>query len=210
MLENHLLISQADLEAEIVNQALPSDNGEWFGEQIGEIRGKEGKYELFSHSARVAFIAVEVAKYSGTDEEDLALLARAGLLHDVGKTELPDKLFSEPAKTEEDMKQIRTHLLKSHNKVVVVWEHVAKIIVAHHEFQKNAYPRERYRYESTDPKLQRLQLFLALADETDAMMTKRPYHEPMTPEETKEKLMEIFDNESLIDLAIRTRSSILI
>ena len=55
------------------------------------------------HSVRVALLALEVARAAGSTEDELLLVGTAGLLHDIGKSQVPqDLLFKQgPLGTEE-------------------------------------------------------------------------------------------------------------
>jgi len=66
--------------------------------------------DAYAHAYRVAAIAASVGRAMFLDEEDMALLERAALLHDVGKLAMPDAVLRKPAPlTLEEQHLIRQH-----------------------------------------------------------------------------------------------------
>ena len=66
--------------------------------------------DAYAHAHRVRFLAVGTAKELGVPEEEIAVLARAALLHEIGKTALPLALVRKPAALHPDeLALVRTY-----------------------------------------------------------------------------------------------------
>ena len=67
-------------------------------------------YGTFTHSANVAAYAVLLGRALGYSREELVQLAVGGLLHDLGKLEISDKILNKPGRLlEEELREIRLH-----------------------------------------------------------------------------------------------------
>ena len=132
------------------------------------------------HAMRVARLAVAIGDELGFSDEELELLEQGGLLHDIGKLDMPASILSKPGPLDENEWRImRTHpqvgydLLRSQPR----FADVAEMVLAHHEaYDGTGYPR---RLASTGiPKAARV---LAVADAYDSMThphTQRPAMPP--------------------------------
>jgi putative nucleotidyltransferase with HDIG domain len=129
---------------------------------------------LFGHSASVAKYAVEIGKRLGLPEQDLHDLKRGGLIHDIGKLAVSEKILQKPgALNDMEFKIIKTHTLIGERimKQTQGMEKVATIIGQHHEhFNGNGYPRklkgEEILIESR---------VVTLCDSVDTMLSTRSY-----------------------------------
>lgn len=69
-----------------------------------------GDRDAYTHAHRVAELAVQVARIMGVAEGDVPTLARAALLHDLGKLALPDAILRKPAPlTVDEHELVRRH-----------------------------------------------------------------------------------------------------
>ena len=67
-------------------------------------------YATFTHSANVAFYAGMLAAELGYDPHDVELMTTAGLLHDLGKLAIDEKILCKPGRlTDEEFDVIRLH-----------------------------------------------------------------------------------------------------
>jgi putative nucleotidyltransferase with HDIG domain len=132
------------------------------------------------HATRVARLAVAIGDEMGFTDEELEVLEQGGLLHDIGKLDMPASILSKPGPLDENEWRImRTHpqvgydLLRNQPR----FADVAEMVLAHHEaYDGTGYPR---RIASTRiPKAARV---LAVADAYDSMThphTQRPAMPP--------------------------------
>jgi putative nucleotidyltransferase with HDIG domain len=129
------------------------------------------------HSAAVARYAREIAQASGLSEEDQEIAHTAGLLHDIGKFVLPDRILKSNARlSESDWEQIRRHPYEGARIVSQVdgYRAIGDIILAHHERPDGlGYPRG---LEGDDiPEISRI---IAVADVYDVLTARDTYRDP--------------------------------
>jgi putative nucleotidyltransferase with HDIG domain len=130
------------------------------------------------HSERVTNLAMKVGRAMSLSEEDLEMLNRGGLLHDIGKLGIPPEILDKPARlNEEEYGVIREHpeigarILKP----IAAYANVIPIVLYHHEkWDGSGYPEG---LAGTDiPFLARL---IAVTDVFDAITSRRPYRSGM-------------------------------
>ncbi|OGX15207.1 MAG: hypothetical protein A2166_00250 [Omnitrophica WOR_2 bacterium RBG_13_41_10] len=133
------------------------------------------------HSERVKIYSLAMAKRIGFLKEDLDTLETACILHDIGKTLIPDSILHkiEPL-TNEDWVQIKKHPQAAVDILgpLTFLTKEKEIILHHHErYDGNGYPG-RIRGTAI-PIGSRI---MAVADSFDAMRSKRPYRNPLAEE----------------------------
>lgn len=132
----------------------------------------------FSHSQNVAYYAKSIAEEMGLSEELVSMVYEAGLLHDIGKISIPEKILNKAGKlTEEEYRIIKQHV---ENAVDIIrhlpaMEYVVPAVISHHErYDGHGYPRQLRGQDI--PLLGRI---LCVADSFDAMISKRSYKKEM-------------------------------
>jgi putative nucleotidyltransferase with HDIG domain len=134
------------------------------------------------HSERVTKMALEVGNQMGLSEEQLEIINRGGLLHDIGKLGIPPEILDKPGRlTEEEFAVIRQHpeigarILQP----VTAYASVIPMVLHHHEkWDGSGYPQG---LAGTDiPFTARL---LTVPDVFDAVTSERPYRSGMTYED---------------------------
>jgi putative nucleotidyltransferase with HDIG domain len=142
------------------------------------------------HCAAVAAFSRDIAKQVGLSTRDQELAHTAGLLHDIGKFALSDRVMERGGRLEEsDWRGIRRHpeigadLLKD----IDVYGPVAEIIRAHHERPDGrGYPRG-LRGDET-PVIARI---VAVAEVYDTLTAPDTYRTPMTSFEALNELRRV-------------------
>jgi len=133
------------------------------------------------HSERVAFYSARIAKYMGMSEEEVANVHLSGIIHDVGKIGIEDKILRKPsALTEDEYEIMKQHPRKGEHilEAVPLLKEMAGAGLMHHEnWDGTGYP-DGLKGEQI-PLLGRI---VCVADAFDAMTTDRPYSKAMTPE----------------------------
>lgn len=169
-------------------------------EEIVEIKDVD-RY-LYVHSLNVAMVANLIGRWMKLHQDDLEILIRGGLLHDIGKLRVDQKVLNKPGKlTPEEFKEIKKHSVYSHNMIIEAGYNDKKLLKAvtfHHEKQDGSgYPLGIK--EENIPIHARI---LAVADIFDAMTSKRVYKNRVSPF----KVLEMFQNQTFgkLDPAITT------
>lgn len=134
----------------------------------------------YAHSLNIAIISRIIGKWLHFSNEELDTLTLAGLLHDIGKTKIPDEVLNKDGKlTDEEFQMIRNHpkygydILKSQP----LNSHIKKAALMHHErCDGSGYPMGLTMEEIDD-----YALIIAIADVYDAMTAARSYRAPLCP-----------------------------
>jgi putative nucleotidyltransferase with HDIG domain len=142
------------------------------------------------HCASVARYSRAIAHEAGLSEEDQELVHVAGLLHDIGKFILPDKILKANVPLDDDdWNLIRMHPAQGAKVVGSVdgYGPVAKIIMAHHErIDGKGYPRG---LKGDDiPVLSRI---ISVADTYDVMTARDSYRDPVSSFEAIQELRKV-------------------
>jgi response regulator RpfG family c-di-GMP phosphodiesterase len=154
------------------------------------------------HIERCGEYAQRLATEVGFAEKDLENLRVSMMMHDIGKIAIPDAILLKPGKLDdEEMKIMKTHAAKG-GQILGQAPHLIRaveIATTHHEkWDGSGYPQGLK--GQAIPIAGRL---AAVIDVFDALMSKRPYKDPFTPEQVKSMLLESrgthFDPE-LLDL----------
>jgi HD-GYP domain-containing protein (c-di-GMP phosphodiesterase class II) len=131
------------------------------------------------HSERVAFYSALVAKHMGMAPEEVERVHLSGIIHDVGKIGIEDKILRKPAAlTEEEYEIMKQHPRKGEKilEAVPLLKQMAGAGLMHHEnVDGSGYP-DGLRGDQI-PLLGRI---VSVADAFDAMTTDRPYSKAMT------------------------------
>lgn len=138
--------------------------------------------ETRGHSGRVAAHSLELAQILGIkDDEELTMIYRGALMHDVGKIGVPDAILRKPGPlTDEEWEFMRRHPALGYRILAQVpyLRPAAKIVLAHHErWDGDGYPR---RLKGEDIPLG-ARIF-SLSDTYDAIVSDRPYREGQSPD----------------------------
>src|SRR5438445_5754294 len=131
------------------------------------------------HSERVAFYSMVMARHMGMSEQEVERVYLSGIIHDVGKIGIEDKILRKPAAlTEEEYEIMKQHPRKGEHilEAVPALKAMAGDGLMHHEnWDGSGYP-DGLKAEQI-PLLGRI---VAVADAFDAMTTDRPYSKAMT------------------------------
>lgn len=133
------------------------------------------------HSERVAELAVGTAAVLGFDAQQRRTMKRAGLLHDIGKLAISNRILDKPGKlTDEEFRAIQTHPV--HTLQILerapCFAEFAELAANHHEkLDGSGYPRG-LAADALDLPMR----VLAVADIYEALTAKRPYRDPLPME----------------------------
>ena len=132
----------------------------------------------YAHSVNVAILSLCLGKNIGLSRSSLYRLGVAGLVHDLGKVEVPKEILNKPGKlTADEFKEIEKHPIKSVGQILKIEaERDIKIklflppLEHHMKYDLSGYPKIR--------RSQTLSLFgriIAIADVYDALTSPRTY-----------------------------------
>jgi putative nucleotidyltransferase with HDIG domain len=141
------------------------------------------------HAAAVARYARALAKESGCSESEQDLIHTAGLLHDIGKFALPDRILHAEILSDEDWAVIRRHPQDGATLVGRLdgYGPVADAILYHHEHvDGSGYPAGLIGNEI--PKASRI---LAICSTFDTLTARDSYRSPMTPQDAMTELRRV-------------------
>lgn len=153
-------------------------------------RLKDHDNYTFQHSVSVCALLVTFARGLGLDRPTLKEVAIGGLLHDVGKAQVPDEILNKPAKlTDAEFAKMKSHVVQS----IVILQNtpgISQIALdvagQHHErFDGSGYPNKL--------KGDEISLFGrmgAIVDVYDALTSDRVYHKGMASTAALGRLLE--------------------
>jgi HD-GYP domain-containing protein (c-di-GMP phosphodiesterase class II) len=133
-------------------------------------------YHTFMHSANVAFYCVMLARSIGIqDRRELSAIATGGLLHDVGKLDIPAAVLNKPGRLEDkELTLIRRHptigFRKLSHQTELLLEQVLMVYQHHEQVNGSGYP-----VGCTTRELHLWGRICAVADVFDALTSNRPY-----------------------------------
>jgi len=130
------------------------------------------------HSDRVAYYSAMIAKHMGMPPEEVERVQLAGIIHDVGKIGIEDKILRKAsALTDDEYAIMKQHPMKGEHilEAVPLLKNMAGDGLMHHEnVDGSGYPRGLH---GADIPL--LGKIVSVADAFDAMTTDRPYSKAM-------------------------------
>jgi HD-GYP domain-containing protein (c-di-GMP phosphodiesterase class II) len=144
---------------------------------------------LSGHSSGVAELAGTAARVCGFDPSDLALMRRAGFVHDLGRVAIHPRIWQKPAAlTVDEWEQVRLH--PYHGERVLLraplLASLTEVACAHHERLDGTGYHRRMSAASLTPHSR----LLAAADAFHAMREPRPHRGRLPPEEAAEVLSQ--------------------
>jgi putative nucleotidyltransferase with HDIG domain len=141
------------------------------------------------HAAAVARYSRALAREMGCDEADQDLTHTAGLLHDIGKFALPDRILHAEILSDEDWAVVRRHPQEGATLVGRLdgYGPVADAILYHHEsVDGSGYPAGLIGNEI--PLASRI---LAVCNVYDTLTARDSYRSPMTPQDAIAELRRV-------------------
>ncbi|HWG07605.1 MAG TPA: HD domain-containing phosphohydrolase [Solirubrobacteraceae bacterium] len=141
------------------------------------------------HAAAVARYARALAKEAGCSESEQDLVHTAGLLHDIGKFALPDRILHAEVLSDEDWAVIRRHPQDGATLVGRLdgYGPVADAILYHHEHvDGSGYPAGLIGNE-----IPRASRILAICSTYDTLTARESYRSPMTPQDAMTELRRV-------------------
>ena len=146
-------------------------------------------YSTQLHLTNAMLLCIGYASYHQFNIERIKLFGLMGLMHDVGKVEIPDYLLQAPRKlTPEEFNKVKMHPTASMKmlKEDLFPEEVQRVALEHHErIDGSGYP-----YGKRGDDLSEESKVLAIIDMFEALTTWRPYKESYSPIEALKIIKE--------------------
>lgn len=146
----------------------------------------------FNHCMNVALICNVFADWMHMSEMEKETATVCGLLHDIGKLRIPEKIVKKPAKlTNEEYNIMKTHPMEGYN---ILFEarfnaNIQNAALMHHE----RYDGSGYPLGLRGNQIDKYAKMVAIADVYDAMTAARVYREALCPL----RVIEMFEREGL-------------
>lgn len=158
----------------------------------------------FSHSVNVAIYATVLAYYLGSTSIELKEICLAGLLHDIGKLDIPQNIVEKPGPlTDSEFKIMQQHALFGYQRlkeIPLISEKVLTAVSQHHEKIDGSGYYQNLKGGGIHP----WAVILAVADVYDALTTDRVYRMALLPHEGAEILMGCCSLDHLEFNAVKT------
>ena len=147
----------------------------------------------FKHSVDVATISMVLAKQQGLSRKDIYEIGVSGLLHDVGKTKIPNEILNKPGRLDdEEFAIMMQHSVYGYHMIKDRPEFNNGIclgVLQHHEkINGKGYPLG---FDAN--KICPYAKILTVADIYDALVTERPYKSAFTQKDAIEMIMSMTD-----------------
>ena len=144
----------------------------------------EAKDEYTSnHCERLAHTASVFGNKLGLNDEDIGALRRCGVLHDIGKLGIPDRILLKESQLDEaEWEVMKTHTTIGYHicSTLKSLQNTLPIILHHHE----KYDGSGYPYQLKGDNIPLLAQVFQLVDIFDASSFERPYKPPYSKEQT--------------------------
>lgn len=155
------------------------ENNEKMAMQLWQIETAD--FYTYEHSVKVCMLSILLSKWMKKDQSYIEDIALVGLLHDIGKCNIPNEILNKPDKLSPGEFQVmKTHATLGSvllNMSKAYSEKVLKGVLHHHErFDGKGYPTQLSGLYI--PEYARI---VAITDCFDAMTSNRVYREKMNP-----------------------------
>lgn len=178
----------------LINNTLKSLDSNATGPGIFDMLHCMREYDdaTYVHCMNVALICNVFAHWLRLSDEEIRTATISGLLHDIGKTRIPDSIIKKPsALSPQEYSIVKTHPQEGYRMLEksAVSPSIRNAVLMHHErWDGSGYP-----FGITGDKIDPYAKIVAIADVYDAMTSARIYRGPLCPF----KAIAIFENEGL-------------
>lgn len=159
-------------------------------------------YHTFTHCTNVSFFCVLLAKAMGiTDTKELNEIAVGGMIHDIGKLEISDRILTKPGRLNDiEFDAIKEHpragFLKLNDRVDISHRQLMMTYQHHERLDGKGYP-----VGCEGDEIHHWAKICTIVDVYEAMTANRPYRPPIRKEQVREIMLrdvnQAFDAELL-------------
>jgi HD-GYP domain-containing protein (c-di-GMP phosphodiesterase class II) len=202
-LGNHVRLEKIEPAVERITESILRNGGALLS--LARVKDKDDY--TFVHSVSVCVLLVSFGRSVGVAGDDLKHLGIGGLLHDIGKTSIPDAILNKPGPLSEDeFRVMQSHAAES-RRILAATPGISlaalQIAGEHHErFDGSGYPGG-LKGDAISP----LGQMAAICDVYDAITSDRVYHKGMAPAVALRKIFEwgkFHFNPDLVQAFLRT------
>ncbi|MBQ9119537.1 MAG: HD-GYP domain-containing protein [Lachnospiraceae bacterium] len=145
----------------------------------------------FKHSVDVATMAMIVAKRYGMTEQQVYEIGIAGLLHDIGKSQIPNDLLNKASRlSDTEFERMKQHSVLGYRILTDkqdLSDAIKMGVLQHHEkTDGSGYPMGVGMLQ-----INPFARIISVADIYDALVTERPYKKPFSPRDAVEMIMSM-------------------
>jgi putative nucleotidyltransferase with HDIG domain len=156
---------------------------------LGLVSIKHKDDYTFQHSVAVSALLVAFAQHEGLDAETVQQIGLGGLLHDIGKMRVPDRILNKPGRYNDDEFSVMQRHAEYGHAILSASGQVGDVPLAialqHHErMDGSGYP-----YALKSAQIDRVAQMAAIVDIYDAITSDRVYHDALAPAEALRQLM---------------------
>jgi HD-GYP domain-containing protein (c-di-GMP phosphodiesterase class II) len=177
------------------------------GALLSLARAKNKDNYTYMHSVSVCALLVCFGRALGMGRNDLHQLGIGGMLHDVGKFTIPDRILNKPGPlTDEEFAEMKTHAGQSRHMLSAtpgMSQRVIEIAAEHHERHDGSGYPEGLKGEA----ISLMGQMAAICDVYDAITSDRVYRKAIPPTEALSKIYrwsEIHFSPNLVQTFLRT------
>ena len=158
---------------------------------VKQLRTDDRSKVTFKHSVDVATISMILAKQMKLPDNEIHDIGVSGLLHDIGKTMIPNEILNKPGRlTDDEFNIMKKHSVYGYNMLKDrkdLNNSILMGVLQHHErIDGTGYP-----LGFDAPKICQFAKILSVADVYDALVTKRPYKDAFSQRDAVEMLMSM-------------------
>jgi putative nucleotidyltransferase with HDIG domain len=139
----------------------------------------------FTHAVNVGILTMSLAESLGFSGSHLKDIGTAALLHDVGKIQIPDEILQKKGALDSGEREImESHSINGARQLMKIkgLPRLALIVALEHhlKYDGGGYPHVKGKWQTNI-----VSQIVSIADVFDALRTKRPYREAMSPDEVE-------------------------
>lgn len=137
---------------------------------------KQDKYTA-EHSLRVGILSIAFGRFIGLKNDDLEIIGLCGMLHDIGKTKIPDDILNKPSR----LTRIEYEIMKQHSvygkELLDEKQGVNKLIKDAAHFHHERIDGKGYPEQLSAAYLHQFVRMVSIVDVYDAITSSRQYKE---------------------------------
>lgn len=183
----------ADTSAKITNDLMKAiDDNDSLAVDISTLKTSD-EY-TFKHSVDVATMSMIIAKKMELSSKDIYNIGIAGLLHDMGKSKIPNEILNKPARLNDE----EFAIMKKHSEFGYTilkdksgFEKTIPIAVLQHHEKMNG---TGYPFGCKEDMITPYAKILSVCDVYDALVTKRPYKKSFSQRTAVEMIMSMIED----------------